>query len=55
MRVIWIKTWESWINFYDRASARLRRGIKEALDEFPKGAFIPSEIYPSEEASRPPP
>ena len=53
--VVWIKGWESWISLFDRASARLRRGIKEALDEFPKGAFIPSGIYLSAEDARPPP
>lgn len=51
--VLWIKTWENWINLFERASQRLRSGLKEALDEFPPGAFIPTGLYLA--SARPPP
>lgn len=52
--IIWIKTWESWIDRYDKASARLRQGLKEALEEFPAGSFVPSGIYRPTLATGPP-
>jgi len=51
--ILWIKNWENWINLFERASQRLRSGIKEALDEFPLGAFIPTGCYLAK--ARPPP
>jgi len=51
--ILWIKNWENWINLFERASQRLRSGIKEALDEFPCGAFIPTGCYLP--IARPPP
>ncbi len=41
----WIEEWEFFVNRYERASRRLRSGIREALDEFPSGCFVPSGIW----------
>ncbi|MEM7400239.1 MAG: hypothetical protein AAF354_15140, partial [Pseudomonadota bacterium] len=51
---LWMLEWESWLNAYERASKRLRSGIKEALAEFPEGCFLPS-IPQAALAGKPPP
>ncbi len=44
-----------WIDRYRLASARLRKGIREALDEFPEHAFIPTGLYMPAPEGLPPP
>ena len=50
-----IKNWEAWRTRYAKASARLRQGIAEALNEFPEQAFIPSGIWLQLTTGLPPP
>lgn len=38
-RLTYIKSWKSWLTQYERASARLRNGVVEALKDFPEGVF----------------
>ena len=44
-----------WTGRYRLASARLREGIREALDEFPEHAFIPTGLYMPAPEGLPPP
>ena len=52
---LWKIEWDNWLNLYTRASERLRKGIAEALHEFPQGCFIPSGVCSSGATTRPPP
>ena len=51
----WVESWEDWYTKYERASRRLRRGMVEALREFPEGSFIPSGITMIGYDGKPPP
>ena len=44
-----------WIERYRAASARLRIGVVEALEEFPKHSFLPSGVYMPAPDGLPPP
>ena len=55
--LLYVKNWENWLTQYSRAAKRLRRGIVEALGEFPANCFLPTSIGPQGsllEFARPP-
>lgn len=51
----WVHEWDAWFTRYELASMRLRRGIAEALREFPEGSFVPTGVYPLGYDGKPPP
>ena len=51
----WVDELESWTARYRAASARLRQGILEAIEEFPENAFVPTGLYRRQSHGRPPP
>ena len=51
----WVREYDEWWTFYERASMRLRLGIEAALREFPEDCFIPSGVFPRSYDGLPPP
>lgn len=50
----WVQEYDRWHSRYEVASAKLRRGIAEALHDFDEDCFIPTGIFPRG-FGRPPP
>ena len=51
----WVDEYDSWVAIYRHASARLCRGILEAIEEFPEHAFVPTGLYARLSQGLPPP